>query len=92
MSKVGALIRVARERRGLSARQLSAITGYSPAYVSRLESGNLDPSLRAFAKIAHALHLNNIEVMLCLAVEAMAGEDASISFEDSDVDVVSTAG
>lgn len=51
-----------RENRDLSARQVSELAGLSPSYVSKVESGEVSPSLKAFAKIAQALELNNAEV------------------------------
>jgi transcriptional regulator with XRE-family HTH domain len=66
----GELIRAARLRKGLSARRLAALAGVSSAYVSRLEAGNLDPSLRSFARLAAALGLSPGEVWAVVLLEA----------------------
>jgi transcriptional regulator with XRE-family HTH domain len=56
----------------MSQRSLSARTGRSPAYVSKLESGQLDPGLRGFAAVAVALNLSPLEVWVLLRLEAAA--------------------
>lgn len=67
---VGTAIRVLREHSGLSARQLSVAAGLSPAYVNKVESGQIEPSLRSFAKIARQLGMTQREVFLLICKEA----------------------
>jgi transcriptional regulator with XRE-family HTH domain len=62
----GDLIRMARERQKMSARALSAKANLSPSYVGKVESGEIEPSLKAFARIALALHLSRQEIWLCV--------------------------
>ena len=62
-------IRLLRERAGLSARALSARAGLSPAYVGKVEAGVLDPSLRAFARIAVALGMSQQEIWWLVMAE-----------------------
>lgn len=65
----GQAIRLLRERAGLSARALSARAGLSPAYVGKVEAGVLDPSLRAFARIAVALGMTQQEIWWLVMAE-----------------------
>lgn len=67
---IGAAIKVLREHRtGLSARQLSMASGLSPAYVNKLEKGEIEPSFRAFARLARELSMTQQEVYLLLRAE-----------------------
>ena len=59
---VGSFIALVRARRGMSQRALSRLVGRSPAYLSKLEAGHLDPALSAFGAIAVGLDLNPMEV------------------------------
>ena len=59
---VGERLKVAREKAGLSQRQLS-FPGCSPAYISRIESGDRIPSLQLLRELGRRLtcadrHLN----------------------------------
>lgn len=67
---VGAFIRLLRERAGLSARQLSHLSGLSPAYVNKVERGDVEPSFRAFSKIAVKLGMTQREVFLLVCQES----------------------
>ncbi len=62
----GDLIAAARKRKGFSARQTSTDAGLSPSYVSKVEAGELEPSLRAFARIARALEFSPAEIYVCV--------------------------
>lgn len=65
-------IRILRERRGnVSARALSLACGLSESYVGKLEAGTIEPSLRAFAKLAKELRMTQREVAAVLAAEAV---------------------
>jgi predicted transcriptional regulator len=68
--RVADLVRVCRTRAGLSARQLSSLADLSPSYVTKLEAGELEPSLRSFARIVLALHMTSSEVMFCVTQSA----------------------
>lgn len=65
----GAAIRFHRKEQGLSARALSIKAGLSPAYVFKVESGAIEPSLRTFARLAVALHMSMAEVWVCVVSE-----------------------
>lgn len=54
---IGALLRQARERRGLSQRRLGAVAGVPQAHISRIENGSIDLRVSSLAAIAHALDL-----------------------------------
>lgn len=56
--RVGELIAVARECKGLTLRQLESATGISNALLSQIETGKVrEPSWRNVVKIAKALGL-----------------------------------
>lgn len=61
----------ARMRSGLSARELSSKASLSPSYVTKLESGELEPSLRAFARIARATGMTQAEIYFCVLQESL---------------------
>ena len=68
---LGDIIKSARERRGLSARALSVQAGLSPSYVSKLEAGEIEPSVRAFARLAYQLQMNPLEVYFSVMLERL---------------------
>ena len=55
LETVGASVRAHRERRGWSRRELAAHSGVSERFLSALETGDGNISLRRFADVAHAL-------------------------------------
>lgn len=63
-------IRYVRSERGVSARALSKAANVSPSYISKLESGEIEPSVSKFAAIARALEMTSDEVLLCFRLEA----------------------
>jgi transcriptional regulator with XRE-family HTH domain len=52
---VGQRLRAARLAKGLSARQLAASADVTPAYLSRLENGQLSPTVSTLSKVMQAL-------------------------------------
>jgi transcriptional regulator with XRE-family HTH domain len=52
---VGKRLRAARVAKGLSARQLAAQAEVTPAYLSRLETGQLSPTVSTLSKVMQAL-------------------------------------
>jgi tetratricopeptide (TPR) repeat protein len=64
---VGRRLKKARERAGLSQRQLS-FPGCSPAYISRIESGDRIPSLQLLRELGHRLGVS--EDFLATGAEA----------------------
>jgi transcriptional regulator with XRE-family HTH domain len=67
-------VRHLRLRKGLSTRALSQSAGLSPSYVSKLEAGEIEPSVRAFGKLAVVLGMNQHEIFFCVVTEGL--EDA----------------
>jgi transcriptional regulator with XRE-family HTH domain len=67
VSALGDRLRAAREARGLTLDQLSASAGVSKAHLSRLESGERQPSVGILVELAGALRTR---------VGALLGEDA----------------
>lgn len=61
-----AVLREFRLERQLSKRALSQRAGLSASYVGKLERGEIEPSVRAFAVIALALELAPHEVLFCV--------------------------
>lgn len=68
-------IRHKRTKMGLSTRALSQAAGLSTSYVSKLENGEIEPSVKAFGKLAIVLEMNYQEVYFCIVHEGL--EDAS---------------
>jgi transcriptional regulator with XRE-family HTH domain len=55
MSDVAALIRTARRRHGLSQRTLAQLAGTTQAQISRIERGEISPSVSTVARILRAM-------------------------------------
>jgi transcriptional regulator with XRE-family HTH domain len=70
LTVLGQAVRAYREARGLSKRALSLAAGLSESYVTKLEAGTLEPSLRAFAAVVDVLGLSTAEVVLLVRLEA----------------------
>src|SRR3954454_8493587 len=69
---VGERLKTARERAGLSQRQLS-FAGCSPAYISRIESGDRIPSLQLLRELGRRLGVS--EDFLATGENRAAPED-----------------
>jgi transcriptional regulator with XRE-family HTH domain len=71
---LGALIRQQRKRAGLSLRQLAELTSLSNPYLSQVERGLHQPSVRVLRAISDALNLS-AETLLAEAglIDAIAG-------------------
>lgn len=74
---LGAFIRAQRKMANLSLRQLAELTSLSNPYLSQVERGLHEPSVRVLKAISDALNLS-IETLLAQAglVDAAAGEGA----------------
>ncbi len=70
---VGHFIRAYRNARKLSQRSLSIGSGLSASYVGKVESGEIDPSFRAFAMLAHHLGFTSREIVFLVKYEAARG-------------------
>lgn len=60
------LFKAARHRSGKSARGLSVECGLSPAYVSKVESGETKPSIQAFARLVAAMNCSGSEILFMM--------------------------
>jgi transcriptional regulator with XRE-family HTH domain len=74
---LGALIRDQRKRANLSLRQLAEMTSLSNPYLSQIERGLHQPSVRVLKAISDALNLS-AETLLAQAglIDAIAGTEA----------------
>ncbi len=61
-SQFGDLLRIARQTKGLSRRELARMAALDPSYLSRLETGERLPSRQALLALADALGLSEPEV------------------------------
>lgn len=77
---MGAFIRHQRELANMSLRQLSQVTRISNAYLSQIERGMHDPTVRVLLQIGDALHVS-LEEMLQKAVETREAQDSVLSVE-----------
>ena len=75
---VGERLKVARERAGLSQRQLS-FPGCSPAYISRIESGDRIPSLQLLRELGRRLGVS--EDYLATGADVPSGTEAAVLVE-----------
>lgn len=68
-------IKYLRERKSMSARQVSLECGFSPSYVGKVEKNELEPSISAFYRICRAIGANDKEIvfLLRLAVDGHTG-------------------
>src|SRR5207237_10121781 len=79
---IGADIRSQRELSSLSLRELGRLTQVSNAYLSQLERGLHDPSLRVLVSIAEALNLS-VEDLLQRGRQGDGGQDGAPAPETS---------
>ena len=75
---LGAFIRQQRQRAGLSLRQMAELTSLSNPYLSQVERGLHQPSVRVLRAISDALNLS-AETLLAQAglIDAIAGPDGA---------------
>jgi transcriptional regulator with XRE-family HTH domain len=53
--EVGPRLRQLREQKGMSARQVAALAGMTPAHLSRLENGRVSPTVSSLARLVAAM-------------------------------------
>ena len=63
MNNFAVLMKFLRERSGISARNLSTLSGLSYSYVSKMESGSVIPSVEVFSRIVKNLDITDVELM-----------------------------
>src|SRR5580693_5786208 len=81
---LGAFLRTQRELSNMSLRELSRLTRISNAYLSQVERGLHDPTLRILSQIGEALQISMSEIL-----DAAAATDGSAADSDSSTDVPS---
>lgn len=81
---LGTFIRTQRELSNLSLRELSRLTRVSNAYLSQVERGLHDPTLRILSQIGEALQISMSEIL-----DATAATDGSAANSDSSTNVPS---
>ena len=86
---LGAFIRQQRQRAGLSLRQMAELTSLSNPYLSQVERGLHQPSVRVLRAISDALNLS-AETLLAQAglIDAIAGDAAAAAAADTDTQQV----
>ena len=84
---LGAFIRTRRQMANLSLRQLADLTSLSNPYLSQVERGLHEPSVRVLKAISDALNVS-AETLLAQAglVDAIAGESAGVTAETEQED------
>ena len=76
---MGAFIRSQRELANMSLRQLSQATQVSNAYLSQIERGMHDPTVRVLLQIGQALHFSVEDASASNDVETAIRHDAVLS-------------
>lgn len=74
---VGDVLRYARQKAGLSARELCAKVGVSASYVTKVENGDIDPTFKTFSRMALTLGLNAHEVYFLVVQAAFKADELS---------------
>lgn len=92
MTEVGALIKQARERKGLTQAALGARIGYSPNFVNRLESGSMTnpPTPQAMRDLERELGVSRRAMLEAMGYldEEPAGDTITIARDDPRARVV----
>jgi transcriptional regulator with XRE-family HTH domain len=88
---LGAFIRERRKQANLSLRQLAELTSLSNPYLSQIERGLHQPSVRVLRAISDALNLS-AETLLAQAglIDAMAGARAGVGTAEGEPDAPDT--
>lgn len=68
---VAEAIRYKRHAVNVSKQALGVEAGFSQSYVGKVERGDCVPSVRAFAKLAVALHMTPLEIYVVLVLESL---------------------
>ena len=77
---LGAFLRTQRELSNMSLRELSRLTRISNAYLSQVERGRHDPTLRVLLQIGDALQISAAEILSaagCASQSESAGDTSS---------------
>jgi transcriptional regulator with XRE-family HTH domain len=63
LPEVGARLAAARGKRGLSQGTVARLAGIAPSYLSRIETGKVQPTFRTALKVASALKVSPDEIV-----------------------------
>jgi transcriptional regulator with XRE-family HTH domain len=74
---LGSFIRTQRKLANLSLRELAALANVSSAYLSQLERGMHEPSVKVLRSVAHGLDLSAESLLAHAGLFADAGDDAA---------------
>jgi transcriptional regulator with XRE-family HTH domain len=77
---LGTFLRTQRELSNLSLRELSRLTHVSNAYLSQVERGLHDPTLRILSQIGEALQVSMSEILNAAATSDSAAESSSATY------------
>jgi transcriptional regulator with XRE-family HTH domain len=77
---LGTFLRTQRELSNLSLRELSRLTHVSNAYLSQVERGLHDPTLRILSQIGEALQVSMSEILNAAATSDSAAESSSVTY------------
>lgn len=55
---IGVILRKIRKQKGLSLRELAKLSGLSHSFISDIENGRCNPSIKSLLKITNALDVN----------------------------------
>ena len=64
MSKIGEKLRILRQRKGLTSRELGEILGVSNSYIIRIENGKKRPSIDLVARMASFFQVTTEQLIL----------------------------
>jgi transcriptional regulator with XRE-family HTH domain len=76
-NNLGSFIRAQRERANLSLRQLSGMTAISNAYLSQIERGLHEPSIRVVKSVAEALGISPEALLAKAGLTSDQADDAA---------------
>ena len=63
LKRIGKRIREIRIAKGMSQQELAALLDYEKSNMSRLESGNINPTIATLYKVANALKVSLCEIV-----------------------------
>jgi len=72
---LGESVRYLRQRDGISAAKVSKQANLSSSYVTKVEHGDIIPSVAAFSKIMSVLHPTDAEILCVIRALGAEGED-----------------
>lgn len=69
---LGEGLRLLRSKTNQSARHVSQVSGLSSSYVSKVEKGEIEPTISSFYRICEAVGANDKEIVFLLRLAANA--------------------